>query len=97
MVVTQITTREVGSVQRNDMDVVTSGQAVITKLVAGTGISLSSTGADAGTGDVTVNVAVVSGRVPFGNTSGVMATSANFLWDDSTNTFSVTGTEPLML
>jgi hypothetical protein len=45
-----------GSVQRVDMDVVTTDQAVITKVVAGTNISISSTGVDTGTGDVTVNV-----------------------------------------
>jgi len=43
-------------IQRDDLDAVTSGQAVIKKVVAGTNVSLSSTGADAGTGDVTVNV-----------------------------------------
>lgn len=53
---TQLTTREIGSVQRNDFDTTTSGQAVITKAVAGTNISLSSTGADAGTGDVTISI-----------------------------------------
>ena len=45
-----------GSVQRVDMDVSTSGQAVTTKIVAGDNISLSSTGVDAGTGDVTVSL-----------------------------------------
>lgn len=53
---TQLTTREIGSVQRNDFDTTTSGSAVITKLVAGTNISLSQTGVDTGTGDVTVNL-----------------------------------------
>ena len=45
-----------GSVQRVDLDVSTSGQAVTTKIVAGDNISLSSTGVDAGTGDVTVSL-----------------------------------------
>ena len=45
-----------GSVQRVDMDVTTVGNAVITKAVQGSGIVLSSTGNDAGTGDVTLNV-----------------------------------------
>lgn len=44
------------SVQRDDLDAATSGQAVARKLVQGPGIELSSTGADAGTGDVTVKV-----------------------------------------
>lgn len=45
-----------GSVQRADLDVSTVGQSVIIKIVQGSGISLSSTGADSGTGDVTVNL-----------------------------------------
>jgi hypothetical protein len=45
-----------GSIQRVDLDVTTVGQAVIRKAIAGLGVSLTSTGADAGTGDVTVNL-----------------------------------------
>ncbi len=43
-------------VKRTDLNVVTSGSAVIAKAIQGTGISLSSTGADAGTGDVTFGI-----------------------------------------
>jgi len=43
------------TVQRSDLDSVTAGQAVIKKIIAGTGISISFTGVDAGTGDVTIN------------------------------------------
>lgn len=50
-----------GSIQRVDLDVSTTGQAVITKIIQGTGISLSSTGVDAGTGDVTINNTGVTG------------------------------------
>src|ERR1700757_3331801 len=49
------------TVQRQDMDTSTVGQAVVTKIVQGTGITLSSTGVDSGTGDVTVTAA--PGRV----------------------------------
>lgn len=52
---TQLTTREIGSVQRNDFDITTAGQAVCTRLIAGTGVTFSSTGVDTGTGDVTIN------------------------------------------
>lgn len=45
-----------GGVQRQDLDVSTPGSAVIRKVLAGTRVSLSSTGPDAGTGDVTVSV-----------------------------------------
>lgn len=42
-------------VARADLNVSTSGKAVTRKVIAGTGTTLSSTGADTGTGDVTVN------------------------------------------
>lgn len=48
--------RDGSGVKRADLDVTTSGSAVIVKLIAGTGISLESTGPDAGTGDVTISV-----------------------------------------
>lgn len=55
---TQIRSGQVGDAEvgRADLNTATSGAAVIAKAVQGTGISLSSTGADAGTGDVTINV-----------------------------------------
>jgi len=54
---TSIGTREVrdGSVARDDVNISTAGQSLITKIVAGSDVSLSWTGADPGTGDVTVN------------------------------------------
>jgi hypothetical protein len=45
-----------GSIQRADLDTSTVGQAVVAKLVQGTNVTLSSTGADSGTGDVTISV-----------------------------------------
>jgi hypothetical protein len=44
-----------GSIQRADIDISTTGQAVTRKIIQGIGITLSSTGADSGTGDVTVS------------------------------------------
>lgn len=41
-------------VKRDDLNSTTTGQAVVKKLVQGTGVQLTSTGVDAGTGDVTV-------------------------------------------
>jgi len=41
-------------VKRDDLNSTTTGQAVVKKLVEGTGVQLTSTGVDAGTGDVTV-------------------------------------------
>ena len=44
------------NIQRVDLDASTPGQAVVLKLVQGSGIQLTSTGGDAGTGDVTVAI-----------------------------------------
>lgn len=54
-----------GSVQRDDLDVATVGQAVVRRLVQGTGVTLSSTGADSGTGDVTINATGGGGAAGF--------------------------------
>ena len=55
---TVIRSEQIGDaeVKRADLNVTTSSSAVIAKAVQGTGISLSSTGVDAGTGDVTINI-----------------------------------------
>jgi hypothetical protein len=54
---TQISTRQIaaGGVNIDDLDITTTGKAVVTKLVAGTNISFTYTGVDAGTGVVTIN------------------------------------------
>jgi microcystin-dependent protein len=48
-----------GSVQRTDLDTTTAGQAVAAKLIQGANITLNSTGADAGTGDVTISTTIL--------------------------------------
>ncbi|MCR4330049.1 MAG: hypothetical protein NUV65_05915 [Candidatus Roizmanbacteria bacterium] len=45
-----------GDVRRADLNTTVNNSAVITKLIAGTNISISYTGVDVGTGDVTVNL-----------------------------------------
>jgi len=54
---TTITGKQIrdGDVSRDDLNIDTTGQAVITKVIAGTNINISSTGIDVGTGDVTIN------------------------------------------
>lgn len=47
-----------GDVTRADLNTTTASQAVITRLIAGNNISITSTGVDSGTGDVTVNATV---------------------------------------
>ena len=44
-----------GSIQRVDLDTTTTGQAVTTKIVQGTNVTISSSGIDPGTGDVTIS------------------------------------------
>src|SRR5262252_9109150 len=78
---TQLTGLQVkdGTIQRADLDVVTAGKAVITKIIQGTGISISSTGVDSGTGDVTVSA---TGTAPvtsvFGRTGVVIAQAGDY-------------------
>lgn len=55
---TQLTSREITGIQRNDFDINTSGEAVITKVIAGSNMSITSSGVDAGTGDVILNVPI---------------------------------------
>ncbi len=45
------------SVNRDDIDVNTVGKSLITKVIEGSNINISWTGADAGTGDVTISAA----------------------------------------
>jgi hypothetical protein len=47
---------EDGSVRRSDIDVITSGQALITKVLVNSPLTISSTGVDPGTGDVTLGL-----------------------------------------
>lgn len=64
MAETVLTGRQVkdGSIQKKDLDITTTGQAVITRIAAGTGINLSaSTGVDSGTGVVTIDCTVTAG------------------------------------
>lgn len=55
---TQLKSLQIGdeAVERSDLNTTTPGSAVIRKIIAGTNVELISTGADSGTGDVTINV-----------------------------------------
>ena len=58
MPLTQTTGRQIadGSIERVDLNTTKTGAAVITKVIAGTGVTIANTGVDAGTGDVTISV-----------------------------------------
>ena len=47
-----------GTIKREDLNSTEPGHAVIKRIVAGSNIGISSTGADSGTGDVTIAVNV---------------------------------------
>ncbi len=57
MAITQFRASQLGanSVGRDEVNTTVSGQALITRIIQGTGITISSTGVDTGTGDVTIN------------------------------------------
>lgn len=59
MAVTGLRGRQIldGSVVRGDLNTTTTGDAVIRRIIEGTGLSFSSTGVDTGTGDVTLTLA----------------------------------------
>ena len=56
-----------GSVTRHTLNTTTPYQAVITKLIAGNGISITSTGVDEGTGDVTISIGTTTSGSGSGN------------------------------
>ena len=55
MAKTRIRSAQLRKVQRKDLTVSTAGKAVVTKIIAGTGVTITWTGADQGTGDVVLN------------------------------------------
>ena len=77
-----------GTITRALHNTTTAGSAVINKVIAGTGITLSSTGADAGTGDVTINSA--AGSFP----GAGVGKSTGSAWGTS---YGVSGTGPNLL
>jgi hypothetical protein len=53
-----------GSIGREDLNITSTGRAVVRKILAGAGVSLVSSGIDAGTGDVEITIATSAGLVP---------------------------------
>jgi hypothetical protein len=66
------------TVNRDDLDTATTGKAVVAKIIAGTNITLGSTGVDAGTGDVTINGPTIDATVTDGSNNPV---SSNAVYD----------------
>jgi hypothetical protein len=80
-----------GTIQRHDLDTNTVGQAVVAKLIQGANVTLSSTGGDAGTGDVTISVP--GGGVGPAGKNAYTTTSAGFTVPNTGNTTTVTVTD----
>jgi hypothetical protein len=81
-----------GDVFRNDINTTTSGSAVITKIIAGTNITISSTGVDAGTGDVTINATGGGGITGSGTINTIpIWTGSNALGDSVLSFSNITG------
>jgi len=83
------------TVTRADLNTDVVGSAVTAKIIAGTGITLTSTGADSGTGDVTINTS--GGSTPTGTgfthiTSGAQDGAARAV---NVSSVDVTGTLPV--
>lgn len=80
------------TVGRSDINSTTAGEAVVKKIVSGTGISLSSTGADTGTGDVTITAS--GGGAPAAHQAshqvGGADALANAAWTNQANAFTKT-------
>jgi hypothetical protein len=68
MAATQLNTNQVldGTVNRDDLNITTVGKSVVRRLIAGTNITFTQTGADTGTGDVTINASGGGGGVADG-------------------------------
>jgi hypothetical protein len=77
MASTQVRSAQVldASVNRDDLDSVTVGKAVVRRIVQGTNITLNSTGGDSGTGDVTINATGGGSGITLGQ---AIATSLGF-------------------
>lgn len=86
-----------GSIKRDDLNVSTAGQAVIRKVIAGTNISLTYTGTDSGTGDVTINATGggapggTSSHIQYNDGAGGFAGSGNFTWQEGTKKLELNG------
>ncbi len=97
MPVTGVRGRQIldGDIVRADLNTTTVGSAVTRRLIAGTNISLSSTGADTGTGDVTINI---TGQVGVANGGTGAATLTGVLIGNGTSAITgVTGTASQLL
>jgi hypothetical protein len=81
---TEVRTQQIqdGGVTRDDLNTADSGKAVVRKIVQGSGVTISSTGVDSGTGDVTINATGGVGTA-FTASEALSAGDLVNIWDDS--------------
>lgn len=72
-----------GNVTRDDLNTTDSGKAVVRKIVQGDGISITSTGADSGTGDVEINATGGIVGTNFTASENLGAGDLVNIWNDS--------------
>lgn len=75
-----------GTIARIDLNTTTAGAAVITKLIAGTNVTITSTGVDPGTGDVTIGLSASASGVTsiFGRSGTVVKATGDYAVADIT-------------
>lgn len=66
-----------GSVRREDMDITTSGNALTTKVLVNSPLTISSTGVDPGTGDVTLGLSTANLVTSFNTRVGAVTLSGS--------------------
>ena len=71
------------SIKKEDINISSPNNAIVTKVIAGTNISISSTGVDTGTGDVTINVSAIPAAVDYQLEGSLIAQHAKLNITDS--------------
>ena len=72
-----------GSIIRDDINVTTTGKALITKVIPGLNVNISSTGIDPGTGDVTINVTAIPATVDYSKAGSLISQRSKVNFTDS--------------
>jgi len=88
---TQLTGDQIkdGHIYREDLNTTTTGKAVITKALAGKGITLSNTGVDSGTGDVTFSSELTRVEKDHTNNGDIVSSNTYIICDSTSAAFTL--------